>query len=154
MVYLGKSVERDMYFGAKPELFRLAEAMRKNPTEAENILWKTLKKFRIEGYIFRRQHPINIFIVDFYCHKIKLVIEVDGEIHNQVQAQEYNDGRSGELERYGVKVIRFKNEEIINNQELIIQKIRSIIKEISSPSVLGEGAGGGEAGDQRGRMRG
>ncbi|MCX6301248.1 MAG: endonuclease domain-containing protein [Bacteroidia bacterium] len=139
MAYLGKSVERDMYFGAKPELFRLAETMRKNSTEAENILWKSLKKFRIKGYIFRRQHPIDIFIADFYCHKIKLVIEVDGEVHDNIQAQEYDDGRSGEIERYGIKVIRFKNEEIINNQELIIQKIRSIITEISSPSLLGEG---------------
>lgn len=138
MAYLGKSVERDMYFGAKPELFRLAETMRKNSTEAENILWKSLKEFRIKGYIFRRQHPIDIFIADFYCHKIKLVIEVDGEVHDNIQAQEYDDGRSGEIERYGIKVIRFKNEEIINNQELIIQRIRSII------------TGGGEAGDQRG----
>lgn len=81
MVYSGKSIERDMYYGAKPELFRLATAMRNNPTLAEDILWQYLKKFRSEGFVFRRQHPLDLFIADFYCHKLKLVIEVDGNIH-------------------------------------------------------------------------
>ena len=90
-----------MYYGAKPELFRLAKSMRNNSTKAEENLWKQLKKFRKEGFVFRRQHPIDIFITDFYCHKLKLVIEVDGEIHNEIQIQEYDDGRSGELEKYG-----------------------------------------------------
>jgi len=139
MVYLGKSVGRDMYYGAKPELFRLAKRMRNNPTKAEENLWKQLKKFRKEGFVFRRQHPIDIFITDFYCHKLKMVIEVDGEIHNETQIQEYDDGRSGELEKYEIKVIRFRNEEIINNQELVIKEIQSVIKELASPSLLGEG---------------
>ncbi|MCX6302408.1 MAG: endonuclease domain-containing protein [Bacteroidia bacterium] len=139
MVYLGKAIERDMYLGAKPKLFRLALGMRNNPTEAEEILWKHLKKFRKDGLVFRRQHPIDIFIADFYCHKIKVIIEVDGDVHLNDQTQEYDDGRSGELERFGIKVIRFKNEEIINNQKLVLQKIKSIIAELSSPSLLGEG---------------
>jgi very-short-patch-repair endonuclease len=70
MAYLGKTVEREMYFGAKPELFRLAKEMRNNPTDAEKILWEYLREFRSAGYTFRRQHPIDIFIADFYCHKI------------------------------------------------------------------------------------
>ena len=131
MVYLGKSVERDMYYGAKPELFRLALNMRTNPTEAERVLWKQLKNFRKEGFVFRRQHPIDFFIADFYCHKIKLVVEVDGEIHLNDEAQKYDDSRSGELESYGIKVIRFNNEEIINNQDLVITKINSIIDELA-----------------------
>ena len=81
MVYLGRSIGREMYFGAKPDLFRIALSMRNNPTEAEKVLWKHLKKFRSEEFIFSRQHPIDIFIADFYCHKLKLIIEVDGEIH-------------------------------------------------------------------------
>ena len=81
MVYLGRSREREMYFGAKPDLFRLALSMRNEPTDAEKEMWKHLKKFRSVGFIFRRQHPIDIFIADFYCHKLKLVIEIDGEIH-------------------------------------------------------------------------
>jgi very-short-patch-repair endonuclease len=139
MVYLGKSVEREMYFGAKPHIFRLAEEMRTNPTEAEKILWKHVKKIRSLGYTFRRQHPIDIFIADFYCHRIKLVIEVDGEVHNDDQSREHDDGRTGHLERYGIKVIRFTNEQVIKNEELVVKQILITIAELSSPSLLGEG---------------
>ncbi len=139
MAYLGKSVERDMYFGAKPELFRLAEYMRKNPTVAEGLLWKNLKKFRTAGFIFRRQHPIDFYVADFYCRKVKLVIEVDGDIHfNDVNIM-YDDSRSGELERFGIKVIRFKNDQVINNITQVITNIKLIINELASPSLLGEG---------------
>jgi len=79
MAYLGKAKVKDMFIDAKPELFRLAHNYRNNPTEAEKILWEHLRKFRSEGFVFRRQHPIVFFIADFYCHKIKLVIEVDGD---------------------------------------------------------------------------
>ena len=102
MAYLGKSVEKVMHFGAKPELFNFAQEMRKNPTETEQVLWKTLRKFRFEGFVFRRQHPIDIFVADFYCHKLKLVIEVDGEIHFNQLSQEYDFGRTGELEKHGM----------------------------------------------------
>jgi very-short-patch-repair endonuclease len=143
MAYLGKSVEREMYFGAKPELFKLAEDMRRNPTPSEDFLWKQLKKFRHDGFTFRRQHPIDIFIADFYCHKIKLVIEVDGEIHFDSAAQEHDDGRTGELDRFGIKVIRFTNDQVMGNHELVINKIKALINELSSPALLG-------AGDKRG----
>jgi very-short-patch-repair endonuclease len=103
MVYLGKSKVKEMYIGAKPELFRLASKMRKNPTEPENFLWKHLRKFRSGGFVFRRQHPIDIFIADFYCHKIKLVIEVDGEYYSNDENRKYDDNRSGELERVELK---------------------------------------------------
>jgi very-short-patch-repair endonuclease len=139
MVYLGKSRIKDMYFGAKPELFRLSLRMRISPTEAERVLWKQLKNFRKEGFVFRRQHPIDIFIADFYCHKIKLVVEVDGDIHYNEENIRYDDSRSGEIEKYGIKVIRFNNEKILNNISSVISKIKLIINELASPSLLGEG---------------
>jgi len=139
MVYIGRSKERDMYYGAKPELFRLAEGLRKNSTVAEKVLWKYLKKFRYEGFIFRRQHPLDFFIVDFFCHKLKLVIEVDGDIHLIKENIAYDENRTGELERFGIKVIRFKNEEIMNDLEQVFSKIKTIITEVSSPFLLGEG---------------
>jgi very-short-patch-repair endonuclease len=139
MAYLGRSIERDMYYGAKPELFRLAERLRKNATTAEKTLWKYLKQFRSEGFVFRRQHPLDFFIADFYCDKIKLVIEVDGDIHLSEKNIEYDDNRTGELERFGLKVIRFKNEEIMNDPERVISEIKIIITGLSSPSLLGEG---------------
>ena len=144
MVYLGKSIEREMYLGAKPELFRLAENMRRNPTPAEKILWRQLKKFRHDGFIFRRQHPIDIFIADFYCHKAKLVVEVDGEVHLTDQAKEYDDGRSGELENCGIKVIRFGNDQVINNLDYVLNQIKSCLNDLPSPALPGAGERGGE----------
>ena len=88
-----------MYFGAKPILFTRAKIMRNNPTQAEKILWDYLKTFRFTGFVFRRQHPIDLFIADFYCHKIKLVIEVDGERHDSEDVNNYDIGRSAELEK-------------------------------------------------------
>jgi very-short-patch-repair endonuclease len=82
MAYLGKAKVKDMFIDAKPELFRLANNYRNNPTEAEKLLWEHLRKFRSERFVFRRQHPIVFFIADFYCHKIKLISEVDGNYHS------------------------------------------------------------------------
>jgi very-short-patch-repair endonuclease len=75
------SIEYPMYFGATPDIFKKAKELRKCETEAETILWKRLNRNQILGLQFRRQHPIDRFIADFYCAKIKLVVEVDGSIH-------------------------------------------------------------------------
>jgi len=139
MVNLGKLKIKDMYFGAKPEIFRIANYHRKNPTEAEKILWDCLRKFRNEGFVFRRQHPVVFFIADFYCHKLKLVIEVDGDYHLITSQYCYDENRSAELERYGIKVLRFKNEEIINRIDKVLSEIKKSIEQLSSPSPSGEG---------------
>jgi len=128
-----------MYFGAKPELFKRAFEMRKNPTKAEIILWRNIKNLRSVGLVFRRQHPLDIFIADFYCHKLKLVIEVDGEIHENEENSEYDIGRSAELGRYGIKVLRFNNKEVLDDTDLVFSKIKLFISEMTSPSLLGEG---------------
>jgi very-short-patch-repair endonuclease len=143
MVYLGKSVERDMYYGAKPDLFKLAKEMRRNPTESERLLWNILRKYRNKGFLFRQQHPIYIFIADFYCHKIKLVIEVDGGVHFNDESQEHDDGRTGVMENFGIKVIRFTNDQVLYNQDIVTKQINEFITELSSPALLG-------AGDRRG----
>ncbi len=139
MVCLGKSRVKDMFVNAKSDLFRLARDMRKNPTEPEKILWEHLRTMRSAGYVFRRQHPVDFFIADFYCHSLKLVIEIDGKIHSDISAKEYDNNRSGELERFGIKVIRFKNEEIINNLDSVLNSIKLIINKLSSPSHPGRG---------------
>ena len=97
----GKPINRDMYIDAKSELFRLARNMRNNPTESERILWKYLRQFRLEGLVFRRQHPIDFFIVDYFCHKIKIVIEVDGECHLNDQTRVYDDNSFPALDGSG-----------------------------------------------------
>ena len=96
------------------------------------MLWERVKQKQICGLRFRRQHPIDFFIADFYCHEAKLVIELDGEIHNQ--QREYDDVRSAEMERFFIKVIRFTNSEIENNIEEVIKKIENEINgRIESP---------------------
>jgi very-short-patch-repair endonuclease len=91
-----EELEKWMYYGASTETLSAAKILRKNMTFCENLLWERLKLKQICGLRFRRQHPIAFFIVDFYCHEAKLVIELDGEIHNQ--QREYDDGRSAEME--------------------------------------------------------
>jgi very-short-patch-repair endonuclease len=76
-------IERNMFYRARKSIFLKAVELRNNPTKAEIILWEQLKNKDLFGVRFKRQHPIDIFIADFYCHKYKLVIEVDGEIHNE-----------------------------------------------------------------------
>jgi very-short-patch-repair endonuclease len=79
------------------------------------------------GLRFRRQHPIDIFIVDFYCHEARLVVEIDGAIHKN--QYEYDDGRAAEIEKFGIEIIRFTNEEVENNIGHVIKKIELRVKE-------------------------
>lgn len=134
MANLGKSKIKDMYFGAKPEIFRLSNYHRKNPTEAEQILWNRLRKFHAEGFVFRRQHPVVFFIADFYCHKLRLVIEADGDYHLNKSQFCNDENRSAELERFGIKVLRFKNEQILNNTDEVVTHIKNNFGKLSSPS--------------------
>jgi very-short-patch-repair endonuclease len=134
MGIIKKVIEKNMYFGAKAELFTLALQMRRNPTEAEKTMWKILRKFRHSGFPFRRQHPIEFYIADFYCHNLRLVIEVDGEIHTEKEIQNHDEGRTGELERFGIKVIRFTNSQILHDSNLVVEKINTTIKELTTTS--------------------
>ncbi len=97
-----------------------------NESEEEFIkdIEKELKGKKVLGLRFRPQHPIDIFIADFYCHPVKLVIEIDGGIHNSIEQKEYDIGREAELNEWGIKVIRFTNEEVGNNIDLVIKKIK------------------------------
>ncbi len=126
----GVSVEYPMYFGAKPSIFKLAKELRKDETEAEKKLWTKLNKNQILGLQFRRQHPINIFIADFYCPKIKLVIEVDGSIHEIFEYEEHDIGRSEILNDFGITVIRFTNEQILNDLDGTVKQIETCVRKL------------------------
>jgi len=116
-----------MFYGAIPITFERAKVLRNNMTNAEKFLWQYLKNSQINGLKFRRQHPINIFIADFYCHQAKLVIEVDGEIHWQRENHEWDNGRTAELENFGLKVIRFSNNQVLNEIEMVIEEIKKYL---------------------------
>jgi very-short-patch-repair endonuclease len=126
----GVSVEYPMYFGAKPAIFKLAKELRKAETEAEKILWSKLNRNQILNLQFRKQHPINIFIADFYCPKIKLVIELDGSIHELPEYQSHDIGRTEVLNDFGITVIRFTNEQIVEQIDSTIESIKTVSKNL------------------------
>ena len=115
-------------FGSRPYDFKNAKFLRNSMTEAENKLWNELRDRRLDGYKFRRQHPIKRFIADFYCHEAKLVVEVDGEIHNEESNKEYDEGRTYELAEYSIRVIRFTNWEILNSINMVLNRIIAEIR--------------------------
>jgi very-short-patch-repair endonuclease len=104
-----------MFYNASPKIFERTNMLRNNMTVAEAKLWERLKGKRILNLRFRAQHPIDRFIADFYCHPLKLIIEIDGDIHKSKEQKEYDIGREAELDRWEIKVIRFTNDEIEND---------------------------------------
>ena len=124
-------IERNMFYGAEQNIFEQSSMLRKNMTLTELILWKKLKDRKVFKVKFRRQHPIDIFIVDFYCHELKLVIEIDGEIHSEYETKEYDLGRTAELEKYGIIVLRFSNNQVIYHIDNVINKIQIRIRELA-----------------------
>ena len=124
-----KELEKDMYFGATHKTIEKAKELRKHMTEAEGLLWERLKGKQLLDLRFRRQHPINIYIADFYCHSVLLAIEVDGGIHEIEENKKYDISREDELLKYGIKVIRFKNQDILNNINDVIVMIKEYIIE-------------------------
>jgi len=113
-----------MYYGADSETLRAAHILRRSMTKAEAVLWKKLRDRNVISIKFRRQHPVYNFIVDFYYHEYKLVIEVDGEIHNDEIASRYDLGRTEVLNNFGLKVIRFTNNQILCSLDSVIEKIQ------------------------------
>jgi very-short-patch-repair endonuclease len=95
-------------------------------TDAEKFLWKHLKTKQL-GAKFRRQHIVDRYIPDFICLRSKLIIEVDGGIHKF--KKEYDEGRTAELNDLGYRVIRFTNEQVLNDIDSVLHSITSILKE-------------------------
>jgi cyclase len=114
----------NMHYGAAPILFEFAKNLRKNPTEAESVLWNYLSNNQ-QVFRFRRQHPIKFFIADFYCHRAKLIIEVDGGYHQIPEQYEYDQNRDHELDELGLKVLRFTNEQVFFDIENTIKSIEN-----------------------------
>ncbi len=123
MVRLNDSYEYDFYYGASAETKARAAELRKNMTYAEKILWQKLNNRKIYGLKFRRQHPVDIFILDFYCHEKRLAIEVDGGIHNSSDQKEWDENRTFELNELGITVLRFTNEEVVDRTKEVIKSI-------------------------------
>ena len=113
-----------MFEGCTFILFQRAAELRKNLTLAEARLWEKLKNKNL-GVKFRRQHPIAGYIADFYCHKAKLIIEVDGDIHSLNENRDYDVRRENDLKEIGYRVMRFTNQQILNSMDEVIITIKS-----------------------------
>ncbi|MBA6153384.1 endonuclease domain-containing protein [Gelidibacter gilvus] len=120
-----------MFKGAPKSTFLKARLLRNKMTSAEKILWSYLKNKKLEGYKFRRQHPIHLFIVDFYCHELGLIIEVDGPYHATKEQKQQDEKRTELLNYQGLTVIRFTNEEVHTEIDMVVTKIKDVIKTIN-----------------------
>jgi very-short-patch-repair endonuclease len=97
------------------------------PTASEFRFWYYVQNRKMLGLKFRRQHPLDNYIVDFYCHELKLVIEIDGSIHSLKHIKEYDLVREEHLRALGFKVLRFSHEDVFTNPHLIEEKIKKMM---------------------------
>jgi len=125
-----KYFKKTMHMYAKPYLFRNAALLRNNPTKAEEILWERLRKNQIEGIRFRRQHPFDRYVPDFYANSVKLVIEVDGKIHEKKSVKEYDAIRELNLRQHALYILRYTNEEVFNSEDDVVDDIRMTVIEL------------------------
>jgi very-short-patch-repair endonuclease len=115
----------NLFYGASSLTHQRARELRKVLTPAERLLWEALKNRQLNGYKFRRQHPIYRYIADFYCHELGLVIELDGGVHDGIGQQEHDRNRDQVILEFGIRVLRFKNEEIVNNLEKMLRIVKA-----------------------------
>ena len=123
-------------------IFQNARNLRKNQTDAEQLLWNILRGRRFAGKKFRRQHPVGQYIIDFYCHELKLAIELDGGQHNEETTKIYDAKRSNYLEKQGIRIIRFWNNDVLQNIDVVLEAIWQAVHEPSPPTPLPGGEGG------------
>jgi len=120
---------RNIVIGQKvdPAKVQRAKELRRQMTGEEKVLWQQLRANRLDGFHFRRQQVIDGFVVDFYCHATGLVVEVDGEVHQQ-QA-EYDAERDRHLSARGLRVLRIRNREVRENLPEILARIAAACRE-------------------------
>ena len=101
--------------------------LRKNSTESEILLWQKLRGRKFLGLKFRRQYSVAQFVLDFYCPEKRLAIELDGKIHNKKDIKNHDENRDGYIEGFKIKIIRIKNDKIIDDIDSVLEYIKSKI---------------------------
>ena len=104
-----------------------AKENRRNLTEAEEKLWQEIRNRKIANCKFRRQHPIAGYIPDFVCLEAKLIVEIDGEYHDEEKQQQLDKWRTAWLENVGYRMLRFSNDEVLNNISFVLQNISTAL---------------------------
>jgi len=113
-----------------------ARELRVSSTPAEQALWERLRNRRCHGLRFRRQHTVGIFITDFYCHELKLVVELDGGVHSDPRQIAHDQNRDIYLSQRGLKVLRFPNQQVFESPEVILNAIAQVAQRPSPPDPL------------------
>lgn len=119
----------NMHHKAEGNTFKFARMLRKEFTDAEDKLWQKVRGKKL-GIKFRRQHPIDKFIVDFYCFEMKLIIEIDGGIHLNPEVKQNDEQRQTLLESFGYRFLRFTNEEVMTDIDKVLATIREELQSI------------------------
>jgi len=120
-----KSIARNQR--VSPAKVERSRELRKEMTEAEKVFWEMVRDRRMFVLKFRRQQIIDGFIVDFYCDSLGLCVEIDGGVHDTEEQREYDKLRDEALELRKLKVLRFRNEEVLGDGDLVREKIRGFI---------------------------
>lgn len=121
-----------------PSLKKRRQELRRNQTEAEKALWRKLRNKQFYGFKFFRQYSIGMYILGFYCPTLKIAIELDGGQHAEKESHEYDELRSNYLKMQGIAVIRFWNNEVIQNMEGVLLKISERVTPPNLPFKKGE----------------
>ena len=133
-----------MFYGPSAQTFKYAKQLRGKMTVAEEILWKYLSKNQMNGYRFKRQHPIRNYIADFYCHKATLLVEVDGGIHETEKQMERDREKTAAIEGSGCRILRFTNDHVVNGIDQVLNTIKNELPPFGrQASHLGEVGGRG-----------
>ncbi len=115
-----------------PKLKEFARQLRNNATKAEIRLWQKLKRNQMYGYDFHRQKPIDEYIVDFFCNKLQLAIEVDGYSHEILEVWEKDVKKTRRLNELGVRVLRFSDHQVLNDMENVLRAVEDYIVNFES----------------------
>ena len=118
-----------------PQLLIFAKFMRHTATDAEHLMWQILRAKRFMNLKFRRQHVIEPYIVDFYCHEIGLVIELDGSQHGTDEGQEYDAERTKFLEGLGLTVVRYWNSDVLGRMDVVLEDLWQVCCELRRTSL-------------------
>ena len=110
--------------------------LRNNMPKAEAAIWSMLRSKQLLGYKFRRQYSVGRYIVDFYCPELKLAVEIDGDSHYQDRSKNSDKHRQAFIETFGIKFLRFTNEDVIKNLEGVVEIVRRTVLEASDRSDL------------------
>ena len=122
-------MRKEKFFN-RPEHKELRRYLRNNVTSAEVALWKRLRKKQVNGLLFRRQFGVGPYVLDFYSPELRLAIELDGGVHDTPEAIHYDRERTAWLtEEFGIRVLRFRNEQVFETPDSVIEEIRKVVDE-------------------------